>query len=291
MPNRSIVSCCVAEALGTGIIVYFGCGSVHVAVLTDALVGLWQVAIVWGIAVMLAIYVTAGVSGAHLNPAITVGLAFWNKFSWMRVVPYVTAQVAGGFVAAAALFVMFGPYLAAKEDQKNVVRGGPGSEVTAMCYGEYFPNPGSLAGGEGSYHVADHDRLNQRVPEWAACFAEVIATLLLALVVCATTDPENSAGPGKLAPAFIGLTVTALICVIGPLTQACMNPARDFGPRLFACLAGWGPIAIPGPRGYGIWTVYILAPIVGAIVGVGLYQRVIGPAMVHVSGGGKLPVQ
>lgn len=280
MPNRSLASCCIAEALGTGIIVYFGCGAVHVAVLTDALVGLWQVAIVWGIAVMLAIYVTAGVSGAHLNPAITVGLALWNKFSWTRVVPYITAQVAGGFVAAAALFFMFGPYLLAKEEQKNVVRGEPGSEITAMCYGEYFPNPGSLAGGEGYYSASDHERLNERVPEWAACFAEVIATLLLALVVCATTDPENSAGPGKLAPAFIGLTVTALICVIGPLTQACMNPARDFGPRIFACLAGWGPIAIPGPRGYGIWTVYILAPIVGAIIGVGLYQKVIGPAMV-----------
>lgn len=280
MSQRPLLSCCLAEALGTGIIVYFGCGAVHVAVLTDALVGLWQVAIVWGLAVMLAIYVTAGVSGAHLNPAITVGLAGWQKFSWSRVGPYIFAQVAGAFVAAAILYVMFAVLLSAKEEQKRVVRGGPGSEITAMCYGEYFPNPGSLAGGTEVFSQADLDRLNERFPEWKACFAEVIATLLLALVVCATTDPKNSAGPGKLAPAFIGLTVTALICVIGPLTQACMNPARDFGPRLFAYLAGWDAIAIPGPRGLGILTVYILSPIAGAILGVGLYQLVIGPAMV-----------
>lgn len=279
MNNRSLVSCCIAEALGTGIIVFFGCGAVHVDVLTDALEGLWQVAIVWGLAVMLAIYVTAGVSGAHLNPAITVGLAVWRNFTWHRVGPYIAAQITGAFVAATALFVMFGPYLTAKEAQKNVVRGGPGSEITAMCYGEYFPNPGSLAGGEGDYSAAEHDQLNKRVPEWTACFAEVLATLLLALVVCASTDPNNSAGPGKLAPAFIGLTVTALICVIGPLTQAGLNPARDFGPRLFACIAGWGSIALPGPRGLGVLTVYILSPIAGGILGVGLYRLVIGPAM------------
>lgn len=280
MTHRSLTSCCIAEALGAAIIVYFGCGAVHVAVLTDALVGLWQVAIVWGLAVMLAIYVTAGVSGAHLNPAITVALAVWRDFSWARVLPYIASQVGGAFLAAGALFVMFGPYLAAKEAQKNVVRGQAGSEITAMCYGEYFPNPGSLAGGDGYYSAADHERLSERVSEWTACFAEVIATLLLALVVCATTDPKNESGPGKLAPAFIGLTVTALICVIGPLTQACMNPARDFGPRLFACLAGWGSIALPGPRGWGVLTVYILSPIAGAVLGVCLYRFVIGPALV-----------
>ena len=77
---------------------------------------------------------------------------------------------------------------------------------------------------------------------------------------------------------FIGLTVAALISVIAPLTQACFNPARDFGPRLFAFLAGWGPIALPGPRGTGFLTVYILAPILGAILGSGLYVHVLGPA-------------
>ena len=76
------------------------------------------------------------------------------------------------------------------------------------------------------------------------------------------------------------MTVTALICVIAPLTQACFNPARDFGPRLFAYFAGWGSIALPGPRGMGFLTVYIVSPIVGAVVGIGLYHKVLRPAIV-----------
>jgi glycerol uptake facilitator protein len=76
---------------------------------------------------------------------------------------------------------------------------------------------------------------------------------------------------------FIGLTVAALISVIAPLTQACFNPARDFGPRLFAALAGWGSVALPGPRGAGFLTVYIIAPILGAITGSGLYVHVVRP--------------
>jgi len=102
----------------------------------------------------------------------------------------------------------------------------------------------------------------------------------LALVVFAVTDERNSAAPtGRLAPVFIGLTVAVLICVIAPLTQACFNPARDFGPRLVAWVAGWGSIALPGPRPTGFLTVYILAPIIGAVAGGGLYTKVIRPAL------------
>jgi hypothetical protein len=102
--------------------------------------------------------------------------------------------------------------------------------------------------------------------------------MILALVVFAVTDPRNSGGPGgRLAPVFIGLTVSALISVIAPLSQACFNPARDFGPRLFAYLAGWGTIALPGPTSTGFITVYILAPLAGAIAGGGIYDFLIRP--------------
>src|SRR5690606_5632744 len=148
MNPRPLSACLFAEMLGTFILVLFGCGSVHVAVLTGDLVGLWQVAIVWGISIMIAIYAVGAVSGAHINPAITVGLAAWRLFPAGRVLPYVAAQLAGAMLAAAALYTVHEPYLAAKETQKQVVRGEPGSEITAMCYGEYFPNPGALSGGD-----------------------------------------------------------------------------------------------------------------------------------------------
>jgi glycerol uptake facilitator protein len=105
-----------------------------------------------------------------------------------------------------------------------------------------------------------------------AALAEGVGTALLAFFVFAVTDSRNNGGPGgKLAPAFIGLAVAIIISVVAPLTQAGLNPARDFAPRVFAWLAGWGSVAIPGPRG-GFFTVYILAPVIGAVVGASVYQ-------------------
>ena len=278
--SRSLAACLVAEIIGTFLLVFLGCGAVHSAVLTGSLTGLWQVGIVWGLAIMLAIYATGAISGAHINPAITIGMATWKLFPRARVVPYVLAQLVGAFLAAAVLYSLFGGFARQKEQDKHVVRGEPGSEITATCYGEYFPNPGSLANGDEPYDAAAHARLNENVSEFTACLAELLGTLILGLVVAAVTDERNPLGPQRLAPAFIGLTVTALICVIAPLTQACFNPARDFGPRLFAYFAGWGSIALPGPRGMGFLTVYIVSPIVGAVVGIGLYHKVLRPAIV-----------
>jgi glycerol uptake facilitator protein len=277
--THSILARCLAEALGTFLLVFFGCGAVHVAVLTGALSGLWQVAVVWAVAIMLAIYVVGALSGAHINPAITLAFAVWGRFRWGDVFFYVLGQFAGAFVAAAVLFLLYGPFLAAKEKEKHVVRGQPGSEITAMCYGEYFPNPDRLGGGVGPYSPEEHERHNVLVTEPAACAAELLGTLLLALLVFAVTDERNVVAPAaRLAPVFIGLAVAVLIVVIAPLTQACFNPARDFGPRLFAALAGWGRVALPG-RGSGFLTVYILAPIFGAVAGGGLYNLVLQPCL------------
>ena len=272
MVPRPLAATCLAEALGTFLLVFFGCGSVHVAVLFGDLVGLWQVGIVWGIAIMLAIYICGPISGAHINPAITLGLASWGLFPKKRVLSYISAQLVGAIAAAATLFAVFQPYLLLKEQTKGVVRGEPGSEITAMCYGEYFPNPGVLASGDRPYDSAAHRRLNEMVAPSVACLAEILGTAILALVVVSLTEPANTTGPRNLAPVFIGLTITALICILAPLTQGCFNPARDFGPRLFAYFAGWGSIALPGPRGISFFTVYIVSPIVGGILGVGLFQ-------------------
>ncbi|RIK76536.1 MAG: aquaporin [Planctomycetota bacterium] len=287
-----------AEGLGTFMLVLFGCGAVHAAVLSGAQTGLWQVAIIWGISIMLACYVVGGVSGAHINPAITLGLAAWGKFPVGRMLPYIAAQMAGAFVAAAALFGAWSPLIEAKEKQLGVERGKVDSVMTAMCYGEYFPNPGVIdnlrdpdapkdapwkgdLGFDSVAKVLERYKSGNRfetflpyVPHGVAFAIEVVGTLILALVVCATTDDRNRGGPAhKFAPVFIGLTVAALVSIIAPLTQACFNPARDWGPRILAYLAGWGEAAIPGPNGIGCVTVYILAPIVGAVLGVGLYER------------------
>lgn len=269
----------VAEAVGTFLLVFFGCGAVHTAVLLDAQSGLWQVAVVWGLAIMLAIYAVGAISGAHINPAMTLALTVWGRHPWRLALPYVGGQLVGAMGAAAVLYAAFSGFLAAKEQQKQVVRGEPGSIITAMCYGEYAPNPGALASGTDPYDAQAHEALRQRFTQPMAICVEILGTLILALVVFAVTDDRNSGRPpAGLAAVFIGLTVSALISVIAPLTQACFNPARDFGPRLIAYFAGWGSVAIPGLSDLSWLTVYILAPCVGAVLGGGLYEFVLRPA-------------
>jgi glycerol uptake facilitator protein len=132
------------EFLGTFVLVFFGVGVVNAAVVTGAQVGLWQVAVVWAIGVSLAIYASASLSGAHLNPAITVANVVYDRFPIARGVVYVVAQLGGAMVASIVLYALFGEAILEFERRHGLLRGGPGSELSAMVFGEYFPNPAVL---------------------------------------------------------------------------------------------------------------------------------------------------
>jgi glycerol uptake facilitator protein len=259
---KAVPSWFTGEFFGTFLLVFFGCGSVCAAVLTGAQVGVFQVAIVWGLGIATAIYLTGALSGAHLNPAVTVCLAVWSAFPMRRVGPYVVAQLLGAFAAAGVLYVVFGDALALFESTNHLVRGQAGSEASAMVFGEFFPNPG------GQPLTVE---VRTRMSPSAAFAAEVIGTAILLLVICCVTDERNAARPQILAATTIGLTVTLLISLLGPLTMACFNPARDLAPRLFSCLAGWGALPF-SVNGHGWLTVYILAPLLGGVAGGGLYR-------------------
>lgn len=249
----------LAEALGTFLIVLIGVGVVHVAVLAGGMTDLWQMAVVWGAGVGLAILVTAARSEAHLNPAVTIAMTVYRRFPPAKAVTYVGAQVLGAALAALVLHGVFHTAIVAYERREGITRGGPGSERSAMMYGEYFPNPA------GSLAVSS-------VGKGTAVAAEAAATAVLALVIFAITDSRRRDKPALIGTAaVIGMTVAAMICVVAPLTQAGLNPARDFGPRIVAWFLGWGSVAIPGPRG-GWLTVYVAGPIVGALAGAGVYE-------------------
>jgi glycerol uptake facilitator protein len=272
-PSPTLGVQCLGETVGTFILVFVGVGSVHSAVITGAMSGIWQVAVVWGIGVSLAIYVSSAMSGAHLNPAITVALAAFRGFAWRNVVPYILSQLVGAILAACLLYVLFHGPIASFELAKGLVRGNPGSELSAMVYGEYFPNPAIAASSPGIVGLS----------VFAAMLAETVGTAILALIVFAVTDEHNTGRPDKrLAPLFIGLTVSVLIAILAPISQAGFNPARDFGPRLVAYMAGWGSVAIPGPSG-GFFTVYILSPIVGALIGAAAYKYIVSKALLAVN--------
>lgn len=254
----------IGEMLGTFLLVLFGCGSVCVAVLFDAHQGLLQIAVVWGMAVTLAIYATRHLSCAHINPAVSVAMVLGGRMSARRLPVYVTAQFLGAFGAAALLYGLFSGSIAAYEQTHGIVRGEPESVTTAMMFGEFYPNP--------STNFAS-------VSMMSAGLAEAFGTFLLVLLVFALTEGCNLGRPDdKLAPLFIGMSVSSIICLIAPLTQAGINPARDLGPRLFAWLAGWRAAALPDDQG-GFLFVYVLAPIAGGMLAALLFVKVLEPAM------------
>ena len=264
-PPTDIISAMIGEYFGTFVLVFFGVGSVQAAVATGAQAGLWQVAVVWAVGVSLGIYTAASLSGAHINPAITVMAAVYDKFPLRRVVPYWVAQVAGAATAAIVLYAMFAEAIIEFERANGLLRGGPASELSAMMFGEYFPNPAVFGTAEDAWRV---------ITPTSAFIAEMIGTAMLAFIVCTVTHERNTARPpSAMGAVIIGVGVAAIISVIAPLTQAGLNPARDFGPRVVAYFLGWGEIAIPGPRN-GFFTVYILAPICGAVIGGGIYRLI-----------------
>jgi glycerol uptake facilitator protein len=252
----------IGEFFGTFLLVFFGCGSVCAAITTGAQVGVFQVAIVWGLGIATAIYLTGSLSSAHLNPAVTIASAAWSRFPLRLVAPYIAVQMLGAFAAAALLYPIFSGSISAYEAKNGITRGERGSEATAMIFGEYFPNPG----GKPLTAAA-----RATMTPGAAFLAEVVGTAILVLVIFGVTDDRNATRPQLLTAATIGLTVTILISLLGPLTMACFNPARDLGPRLFSVLAGWRSVPFTA-NGAGWLTVYIIAPIVGGLLGGAIYR-------------------
>lgn len=252
----------VGEMIGTFLIVFFGCGSLAAAVLTGAQVGIFQVAIVWGIGVALAIFCSAGLSGAHLNPAVTLAMVFWRNHPWKEIPRYLLGQFLGAFLAAGVIYFIFSTAFTAYEEQHQIQRGTPESVATAMIFGEYYPNPGGKTLNDKSLPLSTSQAFG----------IELIGTMILVFVIFTLTDPKNPIASPPLTPILIGLTVTILISLLGPLTMCGLNPARDFAPRLFSSLAGWGSIPFQ-INNSGWWLVYGVAPVLGGIVSGALYEK------------------
>ena len=255
----------IGESLGTFILTLFGCGSVAVAVLFGEYTSIFQIAIVWGLAVALAIYVTRHLCPAHLNPAVSVSMALGKRMPYGKLPSYLLAQFIGAFLAGGVLLLLFNPSIEAYELVHGIERGTAASVDTARMFGEFYPNPG--------------DALVSTVSLPLAIAAEAVGTFVLVLFIFCFTEDCNVGRPdSNIAPLFIGLTVSICITLIAPLTQAGFNPARDFGPRIVAWLAGWGSAAFPDSVGGFFW-VYILGPIIGGALATYFFTLVLEPAM------------
>ena len=241
----------VHEAAGTGLIVALGCGSIASSKFLGSALGLGGIAAVWGGAVATAIYATRDVSGAHLNPAVTVALAVHRPevVSPYTATYYMGAQLLGATCAGIANALVFGRAIRAFEMKEGIVRGSLASANTlggAFCVAH---NASALRGVPGIIGV------------------EALATGLLTYVVFALTDEQKST-PASGAPVMIGVTVASLVAVFGPVSGAGLNPARDLGPRIAAFAGGWGAAASRG------LLPFTLGPIFGAVVGGAVYDRI-----------------
>jgi len=245
---------CIAEFLGTATIIFFGAGCVAAMKLAGASFGQWEISIIWGIAVSMAVYLSAGISGAHLNPAVTVALWLFANFEGRKVIPYTLAQVAGAFCSATLVYGLYYNLFLDYEQTHQMVRGSVESLDLAGIFSTY-PNP--------------HIGVGQ------AFLVEMVITAVMMGLIMALTDDGNGLPRGPMAPLLIGLLIAVIGGAMGPLTGFALNPARDFGPKLFAWVAGWGNVAFTGARDIPYFLVPIFGPLVGASLGAFGYRALI----------------
>lgn len=244
---------CIAEFMGTMVLILFGDGCVATFALFTNLgpekaatpfANEWIVIIMgWGLAVMLGIYVAGAISGAHLNPAVTLALAVRKKVAWNKVLPYMGAQVFGAFVAAAILYFVY---------QGAILNAAAGKNIADAVGGVFYTSPKDFVGPFGAF-----------------C-DEFVGTALLVGLIFAITDGRNQPVQGNMNPLIIGFLIVAIGASFGLNTGYAINPARDFGPRLWVAIVSGGASLT-----WYTW-IPIVAPLLGGVAGAYIYDYTIG---------------
>jgi glycerol uptake facilitator protein len=268
------------------VLVSFGCGSVATAV--AALPGSGRTAgpttifvaagdwllITWGwaLAVAFGIYVAGGVSGAHLNPAVTLAFAVRRRFSWLKVLPYMLSQLVGAFAGAALVYAV---YHDAINTFDRAMTGPKTNGHTLATFSIFGTFPAQYFHGS----------------VWGPLVDQIVGTAFLVMFVVAVVDLRNTAVKANLGPLVIGFVVAAVGMSYGANAGYAINPARDFGPRLFTWLAGWQELALPGTLAgsfHAYFWIPIVGPLVGGVIGVLVYDLFIGDVL-HVRAQSNAP--
>ncbi|MGI5513321.1 MIP/aquaporin family protein [Streptomyces sp. CA-106131] len=268
---------CLAEFLGTFVLVSFGCGSVATAV--AALPGSGRTAgpttifvaagdwllITWGwaLAVAFGIYVAGGVSGAHLNPAVTLAFAVRRRFPWPKVPSYMLSQLVGAFAGAALVYAVYHDAINTFDRAMTRPKTNGHTLATFSIFGT-FPAQYFHGG------------------VWGPLVDQIVGTAFLVMFVVAVVDLRNTAVKANLGPLVIGFVVAAVGMSYGANAGYAINPARDFGPRLFTWLAGWQELALPGTLAgsfHDYFWIPIVGPLVGGVIGVLVYDLFIGDVL------------
>jgi glycerol uptake facilitator protein len=270
----------LSEFLGVFVIIAFGDGVVAMAVaalpgsgrtsgptvIFDAAGDWLLITFGWAMAVAFAVWIAGGVSGAHLNPAVTLAFAARRKFPFKKVLPYWGAQVVGAFVGAALVFLVYHNAINAFNFAAKTPKSGGQALATYSIFATF---PAKYFGGGIAGPLID----------------QIVGTAFLLMIVVALIDERNSAVGSNLTPLAIGLAVLAIGNSFGANAGYAINPARDFGPRLFAYFAGWGKVALPGTYnapGFHFsdyWWIPIVGPLIGGIIGIVIYDLFVGDVL------------
>ena len=240
----------ISEFIGTMVLILFGCGVVAATVLFETNGvngslsggGITDIHFAWGLGVTFGIYASY-ISGAHINPAVTLALAATKRFPWKKVIPFSLAQTAGAFTGALLVFTVY---------HAKWIQVDPGLLDTAAIFTTFPAVKGFLPG----------------------FIDQVVGTAILMYLILATGDKLAAEKVGFLGPIVVGLIVVAIGMSFGMMHGYAINPARDLGPRLFAVLAGFPNNGLTD--GSGVWLVPIIGPIIGAPVGALLYDKIMG---------------
>jgi glycerol uptake facilitator protein len=248
LKSRGLIGELVAEFFGTMILILFGVGVVA-QVVAGGIGNHDSIAWSWGLGVMLGVYVAGRISGAHLNPAVTLALAVFKGFEWRKVIPYSIAQFLGAFFAA----------LIVRWNYTEVLhKFDPGLTIKSQGVFSTLPGNGALP-----------------VTTWGGFRDQIIGTAILLFMILAITDVASSPPAANLAPFIIGLLIVGIGMAWGTDAGYAINPARDFGPRLAEFLTGYGGAMRDQNNDFYFW-VPIVAPLIGGVLGAGLYQWTVG---------------
>ncbi len=247
----SLTSELIAEFLGTMVLILFGAGVCAMTTLFGKNIpgeivngGYTNINFGWGLGVVMGIFVAGKITGAHLNPAVTVTLAAFRGFSWGKVIPYSVAQTAGAFVAAAIVFFNYRPAF---------LKFDPALEKTAGIFATFPAFPDVVMAG---------------------FFDQILGTALLMLLIFAITDERNQP-VGAMGPVMVGSVVVGIGMCFGAMHGYAINPARDLGPRLFTVLAGFKNNGLTD--GTNVFWVPIVAPLIGGPIGGAVYDFLVRP--------------
>jgi glycerol uptake facilitator protein len=247
MEKPTLTAELIAEFLGTAVLLAFGNGVVAMVQLFGHGVpgeivngGYTNITFGWGLGVTMGIYIAGRISGGHLNPAVTLTLAVFRGFPWRKVIPYIIVQTAGAFLGAGLVFWNYRPAF---------LKADPLLNHTAGIFTTFPAFPELLSAG---------------------FLDQTIGTALLLLMIFAITDERNQPPLSNMGPIMIGLVVVVIGISFGGMHGYAINPARDFGPRLFTVVAGFKNNGLTG--GALVWWVPIAGPLLGGLIGGAIYD-------------------